>query len=235
MRFNHRLSKRAQARLASAALLLFLIALAPSVTRAQYLHPKITSKQTTVRNIVLLPAKVDIIKDSMKGPEGMGAESEQLSARVFQLVSDALAAKHITALTATSPVTEGDTQQKYTVADIQSRYDDLLPKIMKKKKDVKKGRFTMGDEVLNLNADKKADALGFIRGRGQKLTSGKKAFVLLVGGAPAYLILQIGIVDAHTGELLLCTDKIAVGHPTDPASNKVRKGIQKSLKKLPAV
>ena len=235
MRFNHRLSKRAQARLASAALLLFLIALAPSVTRAQYLHPKITSKQTTIRNIVLLPAKVDIVKDSMKGPEGMGAESEQLSARVFQLVSDALAAKHITALTATSSVTEGDTQQKYTVSDIQSRYDDLLPKIMKKKKDVKKGRFTMGDEVLNLNADKKADALVFIRGRGQKLTSGKKAFVYIVGGMRAYLMLQIGIVDAHTGEVLLYTDSLAVGDPTTGDTNRVRKSIAKSLKKLPAV
>src|SRR5437016_9098463 len=117
MRFNHRFTKRVQSQLAGAAVALALAAITPQVASAQYLHPKITSKQTTIRNIVLLPAKVDIVKDSMKGPEGMGAESEQLSARVFQLVSDALAAKHITALTATSPVTEGDTQQKYTVAD----------------------------------------------------------------------------------------------------------------------
>ena len=214
---------------------LALAAITPQVARAQYLHPKITSKQTTIRNIVLLPAKVDIVRDSMKGPEGMGAESEQLSARVSQLITDALTAKNIAALPAPPAAADGDAQQKYTVADIQSRYDDLLPKITRKKKDVKQGRFSMGDEVLNLNMDKKADAIVFIRGRGQKLTSGKKAFVILVGGAPAYLQLSISIVDAHTGEVLLYTDSLAVGDPTSGDTNRVRKSIAKSLKKLPAV
>jgi len=235
MRFNHRFTKRAQSQLAGAAVALALAAITPQVARAQYLHPKITSKQTTIRNIVLLPAKVDIVRDSMKGPEGMGAESEQLSARVSQLITDALTAKNIAALPAPPAAADGDAQQKYTVADIQSRYDDLLPKITRKKKDVKQGRFSMGDEVLNLNLDKKADAIVFIRGRGQKLTSGKKAFVILVGGAPAYLQLSISIVDAHTGEVLLYTDSLAVGDPTTGDTNRVRKSIAKSLKKLPAV
>ena len=235
MRFNHRFTKRAQSQLAGAAVALALAAITPQVARAQYLHPKITSKQTTIRNIVLLPAKVDIVRDSMKGPEGMGAESEQLSARVSQLITDALTAKNIAALPAPPAAADGDAQQKYTVADIQSRYDDLLPKITRKKKDVKQGRFSMGDEVLNLNLDKKADAIVFIRGRGQKLTSGKKAFVILVGGAPAYLQLSISIVDAHTGEVLLYTDSLAVGDPTSGDTNRVRKSIAKSLKKLPAV
>jgi len=235
MRFNHRFTKRVQSQLAGAAVALALAAITPQVARAQYLHPKITSKQTTIRNIVLLPAKVDIVRDSMKGPEGMGAESEQLSARVSQLITDALTAKNIAALQAPSAAADGDAQQKYTVADIQSRYDDLLPKITRKKKDVKQGQFSMGDEVLNLNVDKKADAIVFIRGRGQKLTSGKKAFVILVGGAPAYLQLSISIVDAHTGEVLLYTDSLAVGDPTSGDTNRVRKSIAKSLKKLPAV
>ena len=235
MRFNHRFTKRVQSQLAGAAVALALAAITPQVARAQYLHPKITSKQTTIRNIVLLPAKVDIVRDSMKGPEGMGAESEQLSARVSQLITDALTAKNIAALPAPPAAADGDAQQKYTVADIQSRYDDLLPKITRKKKDVKQGRFSMGDEVLNLNVDKKADAIVFIRGRGQKLTSGKKAFVILVGGAPAYLQLSISIVDAHTGEVLLYTDSLAVGDPTTGDTNRVRKSIAKSLKKLPAV
>src|SRR5205807_3911016 len=89
-----------------------------------------------------------------------------------------------------------------------------LTKVMKKRKDVKKGRFSLGDEVLNLNVDKTADAIVFIRGRGQKLTSGKKTFVMLVGGMPAYLIMQIGIVDAHTGDLLVYTDPVFAGGPT---------------------
>jgi len=99
---------------------------------------------------------------------------------------------------------------------------------------VKKGRFTMGDEVLNLNLDKTADAIVFIRGEGKKLTGGKTAFTLLVGGTPAYLRLQIGVIDARNGEVLLYTDPIFAGDPTT-AVDRLRKALEKGFKKLPAV
>jgi hypothetical protein len=215
--------------------LFLLIAMAtPLIARAQFLHPKITTKEATIRNVVIMPAKVDVVRDSMKGPEGMAAESEELSARVERLVAEALVVKNVKATSAgTTPPADGDAEQKYTVADIQARYDDLLPKIAKKRSDVKKGRFTMGDEVLTLNVDKSTDALVFIRGQGQKLTGGKKAFVALVGGAPAYLRLTISIVDARTGDVLVYTDPIYVGDPTTAKDQTLRKPIDKSLKKLP--
>ena len=31
---------------------------------------KISSRQTAIRNVVVLPAKVNVVRDSMKGPEG---------------------------------------------------------------------------------------------------------------------------------------------------------------------
>jgi hypothetical protein len=215
--------------------LFFLIAIVtPLTARAQFLHPKITTKEATIRNVVILPAKVDIVRDSMKGPEGMGAESEALSERVERLVAEALAVKNVKATSAgTAQSGDGDSQQKYTIADIQARYDDLLPRIAKKRSDVKKGRFTMTDEVLNLNADKSTDAIVFIRGKGQKLTGGKKAFVALVGGAPAYLMLTISIVDARTGDVLVYTDPVYVGDPTTAKDQSLRKPIEKSLKKMP--
>jgi hypothetical protein len=215
-------------------LVALVAAMSPAVVRVQFLHPKITSKESTIRNVVILPAKVSVVRDSMKGPEGMAAESEDLSARVEKTVAEVLAAqKHVTTLSGPAASSaEGDAQQKYTVADIQAKFDDLLPKVMKKRSDVKKGRFTMGDEVLNLNLDKSADAIIFIRGQGQKLTSGKKTFVILVGGMPAYLKLMIGIVDARNGEVLLYTDPILVGDPTT-AVDRLRKALEKGFKKLP--
>ena len=208
-------------------------ALSPPVARAQFLHPKITSKQVTVRKVVILPAKVEVVRDSMKGPEGMAAESEELSGRVEKMVTEVLAnQKHINTLSV--PTSGGDTQGKYTVADIQAKFDDLLPKVLKKRKDVKQGRFSMGDEVLNLNLDKSADAIVFIRGRGQKLTSGKKTFQLLVGGMPAYLMMQIAVIDAHTGDVLVYTDPILAGDPTT-AVNRLRSALEKRFEKLPNV
>ena len=213
-----------------------LVGLWPLSIRAQFLHPKIKSKETTIRNVVILPAKVNVVRDSMKGPEGMAAESEELSARVEKMLAEVLSKqKHVTTLTA--PVAssgDGEAQQKYTVADLQTKFDDLLPKVMKKRSDVKKGRFSMGDEVLNLNLDKTADAIVFIRGQGQKLTSGKKTFTILVGGMPAYLRLMIGVIDARNGEVLLYTDPIFPGDPTT-AVDRLRKALEKGFKKLPAV
>jgi hypothetical protein len=208
-----------------------ICASAPVIARAQFLHPKINGKQTTIRKVVILPAKVDVVRSGMKGPEGMAAESEELSARVEKAVAEVLFNKKFIA-TVTGPATD-DAQLKYAVADMQSKFDDLLPKVIKKRSDVKKGRFTMGDEVLNLNLDKSADAIVFIRGQGQKLTSGKTAFTLLVGGSPAYLMMQIAIVDARTGDVLVYTDPAFAGDPTT-AVDRLRTALEKGLKKIPA-
>lgn len=217
-----------------AAFAVLMAMIAASTARAQFLHPKVTSKETTIRKVVVLPAKVNVVRDSMKGPEGMAAESEELSARVEKILTDVLANKKNIKTEVPSASATGEGEVKYTVADMQTKFDDLLPKIMKKRKDVKKGRFSMGDEILNLNLDKSVDAVVFIRGEGQKLTGGKTAFVFLVGGMPAYLRLQIGVIDRHTGEVLLYTDPILGGDPTT-AIDRLRKALEGGFKKLPAV
>jgi hypothetical protein len=205
-------------------------------TNAQFLHPKVNSKQTTVRTVVVMPAKVTVVRDSMKGPEGMAAESDELSTRVEKMISEVLSKqKNITSLAPPAPGTgSGDSQPNYSIADFQTKFDELLPKIMKKRSDVKKGRFSMGDEVLNLNLEKSTDAIVFIRGEGKKLTGGKTAFNYLVYGTPAYLTLRIGIVDARNGEVLLYTDPTFKGDPTT-AIDRLRKALEKGLKKMPTV
>jgi len=217
------------------ALVVLLTVFGSHQVQGQFLHPKIKSKETTIRRVVVLPAKVNVVRDSMKGPEGMAAESDELSLRVEKMVAEVLSKqKQVTTLsTTTAASAEGDSQQKYNVADFQSKFDELLPKIMKKRSDVKKGRFSMGDEVLNLNLEKGADAVVFIRGEGKKLTSGKTAMRWLVGGVvPAYLRLHIGIVDARNGEVLLYTDPVFKGDPTT-AVDRLRKALEKGFKKLP--
>lgn len=208
-------------------------AIVPGALHAQYLHPKVSGKETSIRNVVILPARVEIVKQSMKGPEGMAAESDLLSARVTQLITEAFAAKHIGALPVASSV--DITEKKYLLSDIQARYDGLLPKLIKKPKDVKKGRFSLGDEVLNLNLDKSTDAIVFVRGQGQKLSSGKKAFsILTLSPSFPFLSLTISVVDAHTGDVLVFATPAAWVDATSPDDKRLRSAIEKSLKKLPA-
>ena len=215
------------------AITMLLIGVTSQSIQAQFVHPKIKSKETTVRRIFIMPAKVNVVRDSMKGPEGMAAESDQLSLRVEEKIAEVLSKqKNVTTLPRSSDTTSVDSQ-KYDFADFQTKFDALLPTIVKKRSDVKKGRFSMGDEVLNLNLSKDADAIVFIRGEGKKLTSGKTAFRMLVGGTPAYLKLQIGMVDTRSGEVLLYTDPVLVGDPTT-AMDRLRKALEKGFKKLPS-
>lgn len=204
---------------------------------AQYLHPKITERKVTIRNAVLLPAKVEITKESSKGSEMMVAESEEMSTKVSAAVREALQPKKIGVLK--SPF-EGesattDENHKYLLANIQTKYDALLPKLVNKSKDVKKGRFTMGDEVMLLNVDKGADVLVFIRGQGRVFTKGKTAFSLLNPFSFDYpfVFITVGMVDARTGEVLAFTKPVSATKVLkDPKG--LNKLITKSLKKLPA-
>ena len=141
---------------------------------AQYLNPKIAEKKVTVHSAVILPAKVEITKESSKGSEMMVTESEQTSKTVSEAVGQTLEQKKIIVLK--SPF-EGesatmDENRRYLLADIQTRYDALLPKLVSKSKDVKKARVSLGDDVMLLNVDKTADALVFIRGQGRVFTKG---------------------------------------------------------------
>lgn len=218
--------------------LLFALLLCQSVSRAQYLNPKIQSKQTVIRNVVILPPKIELVRESAKGMEGMIEESAALSTKVSELVAEALQQKKMNVLN--SPFAnlsgETDTDKKYGLADIQGRYDALLPKMVKNSKDVKKERFSLGDEILTLNLDKTADAVIFIRGQGKKMTKGKTALSLLNPFSLdfPFILITIGVVDARTGEVLALAKPLQLGDVTRPKSEKpLRKMIVKSLKKLP--
>jgi hypothetical protein len=203
--------------------------------RAQYLNTKIAEKKVSIRSAAILPAKVEIVKESAKGSEMMVAESAEISENVRGAVGQALQQKKISVVTNSFEPSAMDDSRKYTLADIQSRYDALLPKLLKKSKDVKKARFTLGDEVMLLNVHKDADVLVFVRGQGRVFTKGKTAFSLINIFNLDFPFAQItvGIVDARSGEVLAFTKPLSASKVLkDPKA--LNKMIAKSLKKLPA-
>ena len=204
--------------------------------RAQYLNPKLTEKKVTIRNAIILPAKVEITKESAKGSEMMVAESEQISTGVAEAVSQALQGKKIAVAPDSFDQATMDDGRKYTLADIQARYDALLPKLVDKSKDVKKARFTLGDEVMLLNVHKDADVLVFIRGTGRVFTKGKTAFSLIniFSFDFPFTVITVGFVDARSGEVLAFTKPLS-GSKVLKDKKSLAKMIEKSLKKLPDV
>ena len=203
--------------------------------KAQYLNTKLTEKKVTIRSAVILPAKVEITKESAKGSEMMVAESADISGKVVDAVGQTLQEKKINVAANPFDPAKIDEGRKYTLADIQNRYDALLPKLMNKSKDVKKARFTLGDEVMLLNVHKDADVLVFIRGSGRVFTKGKTAFSLINILSLDFPLatITVGFVDARSGEVLAFTKPMTASNVLkDPKTlNKIMK---KALKKLPA-
>lgn len=203
--------------------------------QAQYVNSKVVAKKVTIHSAVILPAKVEITKESAKGSEMMVAESADISAKVVEAVGVALQKKKMSVATNSFDPTAMDEGRKYTLADIQSRYDALLPKLIKKSKDIKKARFTLGDEVMLLNVHKDADVLVFIRGAGRVFTKGKTAFSLINIFSFDFPFAQItvGVVDARSGEVLAFTKPLSASGVLKNQKD-LNKMIEKSLKKLPA-
>lgn len=214
---------------------IFLCCLFAANVEAQYLHPKVVEKKVTINRAVILPAKVEITKESAKGSEMMVAESADISSSVMEAVGQSLQKKKITVAPNPFEASAMDETRKYTLADIQTRYDALLPKLVGKSKDIKKARFTLGDEVMLLNVHKDADVLVFIRGQGRMFTKGKTAFsiVNIFNLDFPFAQITVGIVDAQSGEILAFTKPMSA---SGVLKNKkeLAKMIDKSLKKVPA-
>jgi len=202
---------------------------------AQYLNPKIAEKKVTIRSAIILPAKVEITKESAKGSEMMVAESAEVSGSVVEAVGQALEQKKINVVANSFEPAAMDDSRKYQLADIQTRYDALLPKLVNKSKDVKKARFTLGDEVMLLNVHKNADVLVFIRGQGRVFTKGKTAFSLIniFNLDFPFAVITVGIVDARSGEVLAFTKPLSASKVLKD-KKALNKMIEKSLKKFPA-
>lgn len=206
-----------------------------ATVEAQYLNPKILEKKVTIHSAAILPAKVEIIKESAKGSEMMVAESADISTSVMEAVGNTLQQKKISVVANQFEQGSMDDSRKYQLADIQTRYDALLPKLVDKSKDVKKARFTLGDEVMLLNVHKDADVLVFIRGQGRMFTKGKTAFSIIniFDLDFPFATITVGIVDARSGEVLAFTKPMSASKVLKD-KKALNKMIEKSLKKLPA-
>jgi hypothetical protein len=172
---------------------------------AQFEHPDVKSGKKAIHSVLVLPAEAKIVKSGMKGNEPLVEESHRFELTLTSSVSETMAGRGCTVLPDVfSPAAlDANPDLKYALADLQSRYDKLQEQLAKKPKDVRAGRFTLGDEVANFSPSAAADALVFVRGGGVISTTGKALFGALTGvGGGSYLGSAISIVDAQTGSIL---------------------------------
>ena len=218
---------------------LFSFLLLPVGAAAQRLNPKLKSKDHAVRRVVVLPAKVSLVRSGIKGAEPMEKEAAEMTPILEQVVAKAFEKKNFLVADGalSPPAVQSDEKLKYALADVQRNFDDLQKKIVRKQKDIEKGRFTLGDQVLLLNQDDQADAFVFVRAVGQQTTKGKVAFSVLVLN-PLYAIpvcqVWVTVVDARSGEVLAQSLALTTGNVVKDTDKALGKRLEASLKKIPS-
>jgi hypothetical protein len=213
----------------------FTVLLLSTAAWAQYEHPDLKSRKIVVKNAMILPPNVKIMKSGVKGSEELIEEEHKIEDTLPPIIGAVLQERHCSVPEKgfDSASLEKDQELKYAVADLQKRFDELFPQLTRKPKDVRKGRFTMGDEVAKLNPGGATDALVFVRGFGQSNTGGK-VFLAAMAGLSVFsgAVIHVVVVDARTGVVLYYGVSVQSDSPVkNPA--QTQKAIGKSFKNFP--
>lgn len=218
-----------------------ILLLCSAAALAQFEHPDLKSGKKQVKSLLLMPAHVNLTKSGMKGAEPMMEESRQTEVTLSSVIVNVLQelGYKVDKDSVAAAALEKDADLRYTVDDLQKKFDDELQQMNKKSKDVRKGRFTLGDEVTKLPAGEGVDALLFVRAEGQVLTGGKKAFGAVLGGIGATYdtaMMHFGVVDAKTGDVLYFAKPVAlrnIAKDADKTSGVVKKSFKNFAKCSP--
>ena len=224
--------------------LFFIILLAPISAMGQRLHPRLKKAKPgdakqVISRLVILPAQVSLAKDGMKGGEPLEKEAAAAIPIIEKALAKALAAKNLIVLD--SPfipeALQNNEKLKYAVADLRRNYDELNGKIIKNRKDIEKGRFSLGDQVLLLNQDNNIDAFVLITAAGKRKSGGMKALGIAtlnpIGMASLYFI-NVGIVDARNGDVLAYTGMTSFSDIGKEDDKKLVEMFIRNLNKLPS-
>jgi hypothetical protein len=199
---------------------------------AQFEHPLLKAGKKRVSRIIMMPVNVNVMKVGVKGGIELSSESREMEKALALLIAGMMrdfGCSVNDASFASNP------DLGYLADDLQKMYGSILGYMDRKPKDVRKGRFSMGDMVAKLPAAGDADALLFVQAGGKTLTGGKKAFNI-IGFLPFPVFLpfdiftiRISLVDAATGDILYyarsTVRKNIVGN-----ADRAKSSIQKSLR-----
>jgi hypothetical protein len=210
-----------------------LLLAAPAVAALwPHIHPKLKQGKVAVRTALVLPARVQLTKVSVHGAEGMEEASEKLSQTLYRVVSAELAARGVALLP--NPVDPPPPDAiKYAIADLQAKYDNIGVQLAKHLDGVEKSKYTLGDRVATFEPARTADALVFIRARGKNMSPLFWAANPLLVAAGSAFQTDVGIVDAHSGEVLAFVRCAVFRDPTVKAEERFQGPIREALREVP--
>lgn len=171
-----------------------------------YENPKVTSGELQISNVCMMPTEAKLSRVTMKGGQGMSNESDNWSAALQGMVEAHLKTAGVQIQQATDALASGasDEEIRQVIIQLNQKYEDVANQLNRHPKDIKKSRYTLGDDAALLPCSTKSEVLVFVQGEGQVTSGGKKAMGMLVGGKGnvSYATLVLTMADAKTGEIL---------------------------------
>lgn len=185
-----------------AVLALFLLTAAPAHA-ARYMTPGFMTRQTRPMSLVVLPPHAEFIKAKAIMTDEMVKESAALEDEGARAIVADLTAKGYAARSLASGEIASTPGLADLVKKVNDRFGEEWPKIVRRPKGVRKGRYTVGDDVARLASVLKVDGLVLARIQAVTSSGGRVAMSLLLGagGVPNYARLDASVLDGKQGRV----------------------------------
>jgi hypothetical protein len=169
-------------------------ALSPALASGQMLNAKLKSGQTAVHAVCVMPVEADWTKVAVMVREPSPEEADEWSTQLWPVIVEAVVktgAEDASGAIAPQSLSK-DENARQGVFQLQKKFDAMAKLEHWHAGGIKRGRFSLGDEVALAPCAAHADALLFVRG---------KVSVPVVQRF-AQATLQLTLVDASSGEVL---------------------------------
>ncbi len=177
----------------------------------EFLSPR--AREVRTQAAVLMPPHVELVEHGVKGSQAQLQEAAEAGDKMVQALARLLREKGVRI--EDSLLTSGPGQDaglRAQMASVRKRYEAVAARMHPKPKDVRKGRFSLGDEIAEFPLAAKAEALVFLYASAFRVTKSRAA---VLGGSGLFAGTQmtawVSLVDSVTGDVLyLATGRFRV-------------------------
>lgn len=205
--------------------LLFLLFTGAAACHAQMVSAYLDVAASPTHQVCTMPVEARMMRVGVKGGVHLVEESEVWAAKFESSIRRAIAEAGGEWKTGISTESlKGDEHTRQLVLRIRQKYESISVQMRKKRKDVRKGRYTLGDEIALLPCARDADSIAFVDVEGMVQTGGRKAVSILAGGVFGIAAsmsrsrVWISFVDAKSGNIksLVFVNAMGGKTPKDP-------------------
>lgn len=184
--------------------LVFVALLAAPLVAAEYAHPRLRSGEKLIHSVALLRPAVSYEKSGVLGSESNLKIENGLEEEIQAALVRALEANGFQVRSFANEQATGDSRQ--AIGSLQLLFDQGTVQLNKHAKDVRNGRYSIGERVSESTITQGTDAVVFVRARAVEATKGNRFMhggllgMALLGGVQ--VTARVSLVDSSNGDVL---------------------------------